>query len=235
MALNRDEDGIIGQIQSDGSVDGGDSACWMGHYIYLTDDDFPYVKTFEKGYGGYVRHPKSGFATYYENPWNGNISRDQLTGIIGGLVRQKEYKALLRLIVHHGAWLWLFSYNTVQNGVDPKVAPWKWPDATLFDIWATILRGFGKFSWIFWPLLCILDLHMLVNTMIVNRSDKDDKINYALKLMISREFVPTPTSWLSAKLLNKEHLISSLKEYWCGWRDNCDFVPLYEKKINSLI
>src|SRR5690606_39974850 len=121
MALHRDQYGIRGQIQPGGWVEGGDSACWMGAYIYLTGDKFPYVKTFEKGFGGYVRHtdPKNtynGFGAYYKNPWNGCMSRDQLTGVLGALIRQKEHAAMLRLFLQHSLRLFLFDYKTIQNG-----------------------------------------------------------------------------------------------------------------------
>lgn len=239
--INRDQYGIIGQIQPDGSIEGGDAACWQGHHVFLTDDkdNFPYVSTFEVKFGAYVRHPhphatNNRFGAYYKDPWNGCISRDQLTGIIAAIVRKGDKVAMLRLMLHHACRLFLFSYNTVKNGVDPKDAKWKMPDLTLLDIWATYLRGFGKASWLLWPLLCVLDIHMLLNTMYSNIQDEDDKINFAIKLLISREFVPTPISWLSSKILNKSKLLDSIKRYWCGWRQNCGMYELYEKRIKEL-
>lgn len=238
--MHRDKYGIIGQIQADGSVEGGDSACWMGHWIYLTDEDFPYVETFEKGFGGYVRHPdpaqtNNGFGAHYKNPWNGCISRDQLTGIIGALIKRKEKRALLRLIIHHAAWGFLWSYNNIKNGRDPATAKWKWPDFTLMNIWASYLRGFGKLSWLAWPLLCLLDIHILGDAIYTRFwSKSDDQINHALKLFISRDYVPTPTSWLAAKLTDKNGLKQKLRRYWGGWRDSKEFIPYYERKIDEL-
>lgn len=237
--LTKDKYGILGQIQPDGSIEGGDSACWMGHYVYYTGEAYPYVKTFERGFGAYVRHPHkdatySGFGSYYKHPWDGVMSRDQLTGVIGALIRQKERMALLRLILHHACWLFLFTYNTRKNGPDPKETPWKWPDLTFMDFWATYLRGFGILSWLLWPLLTVLDLHGLCNTLLTNRSKDPDQINYALKLMISREFVPTPVSWLSAKLLDVKHVSSLIKTYWSGWRQQNDMFVLFKQKMNDL-
>jgi hypothetical protein len=253
--LHRDKYGIIGQIQPDGSIEGGDSATWNGAYVYLTNSDFPYVKTFEVSWGGYVRHPHpeqtyNGFGAYYANPWSGCMSRDQWTGVIGALIRQKERMALLRLIAHHALKGFLFTYNTIPNGQDPTKTKFnllkffyrkkgenyfKLPDITLFNMWGMYLRGFGAFSWIFWPLLCVLDLHLLIDTVFSNKQDDNDQINYALRMMVAREFVPTPTVALAVKILDKQHLLDMLKGYWCGWRNNCDMYPLYEKKITELL
>lgn len=240
--MHRDKYGIIGQIQPDKSVEGGDSACWMGHWIYLTDEKFPYVKTFEKGFGGYCRHPHpeqtyNGFGAYYKNPWNGCISRDQFTGVLLAVIKQQDHKAMLRIILQHACRAFLFSYNTIKNGTDPKIAKWKLPDLTLFDIWAMELRGFGKLSWIFWPLLCVLDIHLLLSAMFDKYFDNDepDVINAIGKLMVSREYVPTPVSWLATKFYNKQNLLKRLTAYWGTWRDNPEFIWEFKKKLDKVL
>ena len=239
--IHRDSNNIIGQIQKNGSIEGGDSACWQGHHVYLTNDknNFDYVNTFEIACGAYIRHPHpeqtfNGFGAHYKNPWNGCISRDQLTGILGALIKKKEYFALLRMIPQHLCWLFLFSYNNIKNGVDPKTSKWKWPDITFFNVWAMFLRGFGITSWLMWPLLCILDLHLLIDTVIVNKSDNEDAINYLLRLLVSRDYVPTPISKLCVKLLNKDHLAKLLEKYWTGRRDNPGMYDLQKQAINRL-
>jgi len=239
--IKKDKYGIVSQIQPDGSFEGGDSACFMGHYIYLTNDvdKFPYVENFEVSYGAYVRHfdkklTNNGFGAYYRNPYNGCISRDQLTGVLSAIIAKKDVGAMFRLVFHHMLSLFLFSYNTIHNGQKPEDAKWKLPDLTLFDIWATQLRGFGKLSYIFFPLLCILDIHMLLNTFVTNNDDSDDQINYAMKLIISREHVSTPISKLSLILLNRDRLLYKIKNFWSGWRSNPDMYPLYEKRIKEL-
>lgn len=250
MGLNKDSYGIIGQIQPEGWVEGGDSACWMGHHTYLTNSKFPYVKTFEVKPGAYVRHPDpsltyNGFGAFYKNPWNGCMSRDQWTGVIGALIRQKERLALLKLVLHHSLRGFLFAYNTIHNGRDsklykfslikffynPKKEPYyKMPDLTLFDIWATYLRGFGVISWLFWPLLVVLDIHNLIGAIFANIQQDNDQINFTMKYLVSREFVPTPTSWLTSKILNKRRLLDLIRDYWTR-RSNDDMVKLYEKAL----
>ena len=242
--MNRDPEGIIGQIQPDGSIEGGDSVCWQGHYIYLTDDmeKFPFRKTFEVGFGSYVRHPdpnrtNNGFGAYYRNPWDGCISRDQMTGILIGLIGSKDVYGVFRLALHHALRLFLFTYNTIKNGNDPKIAKRKLPDLADFSILALIIRGLGPVKWLLWPILCLLDLQLL-GSIVYNRftkSSKDDVINMVGRLLVSLEHAPTPVSILAGKTLDKPHISSRLTEYWCGWRDNCEFVPLYLVKLNQLL
>lgn len=214
----------------------------MGHWIYLTGEKFPYKKTFEKGFGGYVRHPDptqtyNGFGAYYKNPWNGCISRDQFTGVLLALIAQKEHMAMFRVVLQHSLRAFLFSYNTIKNGTDPKTAKWKLPDITFMDIWAMELRGFGKLSWIFWPVLCVLDLHLLAAAVYDKYFDNQepDVINFVGKVLVSREYVPTPVSWLATKFLNKQNLIDRLKVYWCGWRDNCEFLAAFQNKLDKIL
>lgn len=237
----KDKYGILGQIQPDGSVEGGDSACWMGHYVYL-GGDFDYVKTFEKGFGGYVRHPHpeqtyNGFGAYYKNPYNGCISRDQLTGVLLGVIARKDKLAMLRIILNHACRGFLFSYNTIKNGSDPATAKWKLPDFTVFDIWATMLRGFGKLSYLFFPLLCILDLHLLLGAMFDKYFDNDepDVINFIGKMLVAREHVPTPVSWLATKFVNKGNLLTRLMAYWGTWRDNVKMVDLFKARLDKIL
>jgi len=249
--MNRDSNGIIGQIQADGSIEGGDSACWNGHWLYLNDGKDPggnvvtdvesYVDFFEVEPGAYVRHPVPSesinrFGAYYKNPWNGCISRDQLTGILAALNKHDKPGPILRLMLHHSLKLFLFTYNTVRNGQDPETAEWKMPDITLMDIWALELRALGNaVRWlkpILYPVLTILDIHMLLNTLYFNYFNKDeDNINHAIKLIIGKENNPTIISKLTFKLCNKIKLINTIKSYWCNWRDNCNFAPMYEKKL----
>ena len=243
--LTVDKYGSIGQIQPDGSIDGGDSVNWEGHRRYLTEGKHDYryhyhksrlpeYKAFFKDKTiGYKRHPRSSAtASYYKNPWNGNISRDQLTGILAYHIKYTDYKESLKIILHHGAWLWLFAYNTVRNG--DTTFKWKWPDFTGPDIWAMELRCLRPYSYLLYPIICMLDLHTLLNTLYFNRFVKDDDvISFAIKVISTREYMPTPFSWLAWKLLNKKKLVGLISDYWCGWRKNCGMADLYEKKIRE--
>jgi len=243
--MHIDKYGIIGQIQSDGSIEGGDSVNWMGHWLYLSDrsDDTAkkFINTFEVGFGAYVRHPYpdatyNGFGAYYKNPWDGCISRDQFTGLVGYLVASKQHGAIARILLHHLLRLMMFSYNTITNATNPATSKRKIPDLTLFDIWAMELRGLGTIvALLLYPILMICDLHILMHAIIHRFSKSDnDPISMVMKAMVTREICPTPISYLAWKLLDKTKLINDLKNYWCGWRDSCDIVVLYEKKLKEL-
>jgi hypothetical protein len=236
--MNRDEHGIIGQIQADGSIEGGDAACWMGHWTYLTKEKFPYTRVFSAGFGAYVRHPVpartiKGFGAHYSNPWDGVISRDQLTGVLAGIIAEKKWLEGLKLIIHHMAWLMLFSYNTRKNGQAPGETPWKWPDITGPDIWAMELRACPPLGILLYPLLCVFDLHTLLNTLLHRYQKKTDPINYAMKLITGWNHLPTPISVVAYMICNKKKLILELTEYWCGWRDGCDIVSFYVGELRD--
>ena len=240
-----DSFGFLGQIQDDGSIEGGDSVNWTAHFYYITNKTHPrahgdnQLSPFEVGFGAYVRHPYpkqtiEGFGAYYKNPWDGVMSRDQLTGVLGFLVASKDRLAMLRLVMHHAAWLFLFSYNTRINGQDPSKAKWKWPDLTLMDVWAMEARG--VLGWWSLPVTTLFDLHMLIAAIIQRLSPKadHDPISAAMKWSVAREFYQSPTSWLAWKLLNKTKLIEDIKAYWSGWRSLPEMGWLWQQKINTL-
>lgn len=247
--MNRDENGIIGQIQPEGWVEGGDSVCWMGHWLFLNNGVDPqgtavknvndYINFFEVKPGAYVRHPVpkqtyNGFGAHYKNPWNGCISRDQFTGILAALVIGKKYKAMFRIVLHHMTRLMLFSYNNIKNGSNPETANWKIGDLTLFDIWATQIRGLGPIvSILLYPLLMIFDLHILLSAIYTNfePESESDVINHVAKLMIAKRYFPTPLSLLAWRISDRDTLLRKLERYFCTWRDNCEFITLYEKAL----
>lgn len=248
-----DSFGLVGQVQEDGWIEGGDSACFTGHYIYLSGADLDYARYFELGRtGAFVRHPDPGstfnaFGAYYNHAWDGVISRDQLTGILLGLIARNDKAAILRVAIHSLAWLGLFTYNTRINGQDPALSKWKWPDFMGPNIWQMIIRGLIKpsggyikkkvmnlFTLCFQPILVLLDLHIFIDTFFINKTEKDDVINYMGRLFVSNEIAPTIISRISWFLLDKEHIKGRLKAYWCGWRQNCGMYELFEQKIEEL-
>ena len=233
-----DQHGVLVQKQSDGSLDGGDSVNWMGHYDYLTNHNT--IDFFRVDVGAYVRHPdplctNNQFGAYYKSPFNGCISRDMLTGILMSRIKNKEYIQMLDIIGHHALRLFLFAYNTIHNGTNPKYAKLKMPDVTLFDIWALEIRGLGWFGYLMFPILCLFDLQLLFGSLLFNKkNDTSDPLSFAGKLCISQEFIKTPISKLAWKVTNKEKLLNNLKTYWSGWRQQPEMYDLYEKKIKEL-
>lgn len=229
--------GELGQIQLDGSLEMGDSANWTGHWVYLTDaTNWAYTDLYEVGFGAYVRHPdpkltNNGFGSYYKNPWAGCISRDQMTGILAALIGTKNRLAVIRLILHHSLRLFLFSYNTIHNGSTEKDRWWKLPDLTLFDIWALEIRALGPLGWILYPLLLVLDIHIFLASFFHNKTFSTDPISFAIKLIISREKMPTPLSILAFKICDKVKLSQEVTHYWSFWRKMKDMPKPYMERL----
>ena len=236
--MYRDQTGMI--IAFSGSRE--DSLNWTSHFVYLTDSKIDIQKHFKVDFGAYVRSKtkelgQNDFCSFYKNPWIGTISRDQLTGLIASLIKQKKYIELIQVILHHSLRLFLFSYNTIENGTDPVLKKYRKPDITLLNIWAMYLRGFGVLSWIFWPLLCFFDLQALIELIFVNKPhfNEDDNISYLIRLFVSREYVPTPVSWLTMKLLNYTNAVIILTIYWTTpHRNNAEMIKLYVSKLKIL-
>lgn len=242
--MHRDKWGVPGQIQSDGSIEGGDSVNWLGHLIFLGGGEDSnnwtaerYVDLFEAKFGGWVRHfdpaqTENEFGAFYGGPYDGVISRDQLTGILGALIAGKQRLAAVRLILNHALRLFLFSYNTIVNGDDPKTADRKWPDFTGPDIWAMMIRALGPAGVVLYPLLVVLDLHLLGNVLINKFYKNEDPISFAMKCMATFNYLPTPVGYLAKRLLNKEKLTKELFNYWeYSFRDMKGIAPLYKKYL----
>lgn len=236
--LSHDQYNIVGQVQPDGFVEGGDSTIFTGLYVYLSGIEYPYRATFEKGFGGYVRHPHpsqsfNGFAAFYRNPWTGVISRDQMTGIFAGLISQRDRAGAWRQVAHHACSLFLFSYNSIINGQDPIVAKRKFPDLTGPDIWAMHIRATNL--WIAYPLLLLFDLHLLAGAAVVRLTpDNDDNIATITKLFIALDHMPTPWSKLALKVFSKKLILDKMNRYCNGWRKLSAIYKLIEKKVKSL-
>lgn len=262
--MNRDEYHIIGQIQHGGWVEGGDSANWMGHKLSMTEDEYwsveKYIDEFEIDHGVWVRHPykkEKSFSDFYNGVYDGNISRDQLTGILFCLSTHRKYRALLSIVKTQAMRGFIFANNTVQNGIDPwkdmranpgplyfikcmfgLVKNRKFPDLVFTDVWAMIIRGFYPYSFMLYPVLCIFDLHILINAVVVRFQSvekSDDVLSHLAKMITSARIMPTPFSWLACRISNSEKLVKKLTKYWCGWRGNCGFVPVYKELIDLYI
>lgn len=95
-ALKRDELNIIGQVQTDGSLDSGDSAHRTGVLAFCNSkQDQDLLPEFEID-GIMRRHPT-------HEPWNNwkNSSRDQLIGYLAGCWRANRTDIAVRLLAAH--------------------------------------------------------------------------------------------------------------------------------------
>lgn len=243
MYLNKDEYGLLGQIQPGGTIEGGDCLNWQAQIQYLDGDTLwehkHFIKKFMISFGAFVRHfdpsrTTGGFGAYYKGPWHGCISRDQLTGALCLIIKNRDWISMTKVFIHASAWLWLFSYNTVHNGVNFNPKKWKLPDLTIMDIWSLYLRGFHLASWVLWPIYLIFDIWGVLQSIHYNLVNSGDPISFAIKQIAKREHFCTPFSWIAWEIINKDKLKREIRAYWCGWRKNCDMYPYYERKINSL-
>ncbi len=263
--MNRDKYHIIGQIQPGGWIEGGDSANWMGHKLAMSKDEYwsveKYVKNFEREPGVWARHPyerPKSYAHFHNGIYDGNISRDQLTGIVHCLAVHRQYAALWRIVKSQAMRGFIFTNNTVRNGVDPSLGKKekpgllyflgcvfglvdnrKTPDLVLFDVWSVILRGFYPYSILLYPLIVVLDIHHLLNSVVVrNKSlegSGDDVLSFLGKTFVSSRIMPTPLSWLANRITNADQITAKLKKYWCGWRANCDFTSVYKVWVDRYL
>lgn len=235
----KDQYGAVGQPYK-GGFEGGDSASWSGIYYYLTKrTTFIYSRFFQVKPGAYVRHPiKNGtynmYGSYYKNPWDGNMSRDQLTGVMAGLINDNILVEKLKFSFHSLLRLFIFAYNNRENGVDPEKGSWRFPDLLGPASIATHIRMYKYLAIILNPILHILDIHLVLSTLIINKTEKDDCNNYFLRLQIARDISPTLTSRYAVSILDKKHLVGRLFHYWCFWRKQPGMYRLLQDKIKVL-
>lgn len=257
-----DEAGIIGQVDWpedwNGGIDGGDSINRMAHYHFLieannsignnvadlanlpfrTKEDYSeLLKLFEcpESSGNYRRHPTNDWSAYCNGTYDGNMSRDQSLPLVISLAFMGFNKRLLMYFFRHLMRLLLFTTNTRKNGEDPTKTRWKLPDLTGPEFLSVYLRANPVLGYLLYPVLCVLDLELLLGSVLWRYRKSDDIINHATSLIFANIRVQTPISWLAAKILSKDMVLSKLKTYWCSWRKSCYYVNLYEPLINKIM
>jgi hypothetical protein len=169
-----------------------------------------------KADGNYIRNPDP--TKWYSDPTT--TSRDQLTAPLcyhayeafHGNGYSKRY--LIRLLwacIKRG----MFAQNIHRNWGE---LGWKVPDFMDPSIWSVFLRGSKLLSYVFYPLLMVLDMFMLIGVIIklwapitkdgtlqfVARSpDDSDDENLNNVIMVAQYTLATPFSWLARKLYKK--------------------------------
>lgn len=205
--------------------DGGDSCATAGNLIALGKNlDMPihlYVKGEEP-----VRHPDS--FEWYGRP--GRFSRDQLLGLLNGLVVQhpnfQDVKS--RLFKMHKKKLFITAWNRIHNWVydtreehekksNPNVE-WdkmpKTPDFTGPEVWALWIRAYR--FWPFYPLLWLFDIETLIGG-IHWRFFRKDRVtrNHLLVTMTSKKYMPTLISFLN-------YYMTPRKDLLLRWKGHCE-------------
>ncbi len=159
--------------------------------------------------GIYRRHPHKGY--WYSD--DDRMSRDQWIPMLA-MLSFWDKEALKRAFWAHMKRGMLFMSNTRRNGTTKANHgqkqnqytdeifdySWKMPDPTLFGVWAQYIRGLNM--WFLYPLLCILDISLLVNALIIKKTDKSDIFQHIVQCLQAKKQLPTPISWAVNKYLN---------------------------------
>ena len=221
-----DKYGLLGRLQRDGSLDGGDSLHKTSHYgVYTALAHTALFRTAvlncEVSQGVWVRNPDK--TKWYSNP--NTTSRDQTKAVLCYLGINGFTLALGRLFRQHLKRLLLFTTNTRNNGSYPTLEeynshyqekPWdgyKWkiPDITLFEVWALYIRGFR--CRILYPFLIICDLESLIGAILGKYNGNVDLANDLGAYLLSQQVMDTPVMWLARKIA-KPYLYQRLETYF---------------------
>ena len=238
--LTTDERGNLMQLQR-GELEGGDSLNWTGHKCFLEwflgigGSTIKTVDFFIRN-GGFVRYPdpamtNNGFGAFFENIFNGCISRDQFTGKVLMLLalisssRQRDDADAIKRIKNYCVEEHLDRYliktnNVIHNGQNPYEDPTrKRADFTGPDIWALLLRldsTHRNLSLVGRVLLHIIDTQMFLNTVLLYtfRRGENDLVSYTGKLIASMAVSPTLVSKLTWCIAPKKRLRDAAQIYW---------------------
>ena len=163
--------------------------------------------------GEITRH--RGDTKWYDLKWR--MSRDQWTpNVIASTFTKKHRLDWILGSFLRGA---LFTTNLIPNYVakgDPGYKI-KLPDITLLASWGYMLRYAG---WAAWPLVCVTDLELLVNSILWyfrlknSANTNTDILNHVNSLLQAKYACPTPVSWLARKMLNVDDVLGLLDRYF---------------------
>lgn len=200
-----DSHGFPGTDQN-GLFDGGDTAAILGNCIALQKFDgdmFPsrMLSALVDPQGIPRRHPDT-------SKWYGQsdrCSRDQLIPLICAGIRLGNHPAIDMIYHSHHQRYCLTAWNTRGNGAMDM--PKKFPDLTLFEVWALWIR----YTKPWWAILVLwfLDIETLIGA-IHWRFFREDRVtrNHMLVCKFGLRVIPSPTMWLADLFNNWEDLIT---------------------------
>ena len=145
----------------------------------------------------FIRHPDP--SMWYSE--TDRFSRDQSYPYIIALSLLNNRTMLFHYFIRHSLHLFLFTWNTYPNWYkkdDPK-CKWKLPDLTLFEFFNIYIRGFRLY--ILYPLLLLGDLEMMISCLIKLHDNDKDVANSLASVLLAKEIMPTPLSYLARKFL----------------------------------
>jgi hypothetical protein len=227
------------------SGDAGDSACICGT-LMTVDDNYKTPNNLHMYVNDEtpVRHPDTD--KWYGRPWR--FSRDQLIGLLCGLIARRNRDADVLLVGHSlfqkhllrgflFAWNRIrnFQYETVGEHLIKSTPDVKWnskpkmSDITGPEVWGLWIRFWNW--WPLYPLLLIFDLETLVGAILWRWKPKNDITrNHMLIMITQKNCMPTPASWLALKLTNKNDLCERWHRY-CVAVGEIDTSKLFLEKL----
>jgi len=145
----------------------------------------------------FVRHPDS--SKWYSR--TDRMSRDQSFPYVIALALLANFGMLFHFFIRHALHLFLFTWNYYPNYVMPGDTDYKrkMPDITLFEFFNVYIRGFRLYP--LYPLLLIGDLEMLGSCLIKRYDSDKDVCNSLASVLLAKEIMPTPLSYLARKIL----------------------------------
>jgi len=223
----------IGKIQPDKSVELGDCIQRESMYMLGLKLEGAHTRKLFRFILSHLEHPKyPGF--YRRSPdtdWSGDydrMSRDQSIPLVAAMGAVGLYKHIFFHLLSHILRLGFFT-NIRRNGTtklnhgtkkyvsDTPLYNYnpKPPDFAGPSFWALYLRGFWPLGLALYPVLCVLDLSLLVHSLLWRyHYTHDDCLSYLILTRYSRSRLPTPLSYLALRIENKQDLKTKLDVYF---------------------
>lgn len=226
-----------GLLDKKSNADGGDSCQRQGMYYTLVKIigdkyEYPYhedpyalysMKMLQPHPGIILRHTKK---DWWASDWDRG-SRDQTIPYLT-MCALNDTRFLTKYLKGFAKRLFLFTNNTRRNWVTKSNHgqphwnstydySWKIPDIAI-SLWPIFIRGFG--IKILWPILLILDIELVINSLIYRlKPDYSDVLNHTTLMMFSRHKMPTPWVWLANKIHPTKLAAKKMKVYFKGEGD----------------
>jgi len=229
----------VGKYQPDGSVELGDSAQRAGMWeLGLVLEDKIKNGIYFKLALSQLEHPwlKGFYRRSPDSDWTGDfdrMSRDQSTPLVAAMGVLGLHKFLFFHLLAHILRLGFFT-NIRRNGATKENHGLPTPNGKVFNysiklpdiagpsFWGLYFRGFRFLGIICYPVLCLLDLELLVGAIAWKYRKGNDVLNYLVLTRYARYRLPTPISWLGFKLEDKQLLKTKLDVYF----DGTEYEPL---------
>ena len=234
----------IGKWQPDDTVELGDGYHREGMDIL----GFALLKGKVKDVSRYVykrklellEHPtfKGFYRRSIDSDWTSDFdrySRDQATPNVCAMGLLGLHKQLFFHLLAHVLRLGFF-FNIRKNGTTKENHGTKYangtrtrnynvrvPDIAGPSFWAIYFRGFTWLGVLVYPILCFLDIELLLGSILWRYYRKgNDVLNYLCLTRYARARLPTPLSWLALKVEDKQLLKTKLTLYF----DSSEYQPI---------